>query len=104
MKVICPASTECLLEDCPHIFPHPVHPGCQLHCFAGDGCVLFTEIEQVPTPFILRTKGQKVNDDSPMAITAMLLDADGGGWKHEAIRRIGEWLRTQLGDGVTILS
>lgn len=47
----------------------------------------FVEVEQPSSPFVFRLKL------SGTSIVATLLEADGGAWKIEAIKRIAEWLR-----------
>lgn len=55
----------------------------------------FTEIDQPESPFILR-----VNDNCEVG----LFEADGGAWRHEAMRGIKAYLETQLGEEYTIIA
>lgn len=55
----------------------------------------FTEIEQVESDFIFRVK------EGPMCA---IFEADGGAWRNEAMKRIKEYLRKELGDEITILA
>lgn len=55
----------------------------------------FVEIDQVESDFIFRVK------EGPMCA---IFEADGGAWRNEAIRRIKEYLREQLGDEIVILA
>lgn len=55
----------------------------------------FTEIEQVESEFIFRVK------DGPQCA---IYEADGGAWRNEAMKRIKEYLRKELGDEITILA
>lgn len=55
----------------------------------------FTEINQVESSFIFRVK------EGPMCA---IFEADGGAWRNEAIKRIKEYLREQLGDEIIILA
>ncbi len=60
----------------------------------------FPEVLQPASPFVLRIKGEK--DAAP---TIALFEADGGAWKIDAIRTIGEWLEDQLvGLNVSIIA
>lgn len=62
----------------------------------------FPEISQPESPFLLRL--DQADDDGTPVPKAMLMEADGGAWRAEAIRRIGEWLRAKLGDEVTVIA
>lgn len=55
----------------------------------------FTEIDQVESSFIFRVK------EGPLCA---IFEADGGAWRNEAIKRIKEYLRVQLGDEIVILA
>lgn len=55
----------------------------------------FTEINQVESSFIFRVK------EGPLCA---IFEADGGAWRNEAIRRIKEYLRVQLGEEIVILA
>lgn len=55
----------------------------------------FTEIEQVESEFIFRVK------DGP---ACAIYSADAGAWRNEAMKRIKEYLRKELGDEITILA
>jgi hypothetical protein len=58
----------------------------------------FLEIDQPASKFVYRMKQA---DDS---IHCALIEADGGNWKLEAIKRIREWLRERLPEGTIILA
>lgn len=55
----------------------------------------FEEVDQPKSPFVVRVR---------KGGTAALFTADGGTWRPEAIRSIGEYLREELGEGVLVLS
>jgi len=54
----------------------------------------FQEIEPVPVQYLLRA------NDGPRWV---LIEADGGKWKYEAKRRVAEWLKANLPNGVLVL-
>lgn len=55
----------------------------------------FTEIEQVESDFIFRVK------EGPLCA---IFEADGGAWRNEAMKRIKDYLRAELGDEIIILA
>lgn len=55
----------------------------------------FTEIEQVESDFVFRVK------EGP---ACAIYEADAGAWRNEAMKRIKEYLRAELGDEITILA
>lgn len=61
----------------------------------------FPEVEQPISNFVLRLQQQKSGEE--YSATAMLLEADGGAWRREAIANVGEWLRERLPE-MTILA
>lgn len=58
----------------------------------------FLEINQPASRFVYRLKQ---TDDG---ISCALIEADGGNWKLEAIKRIRDWLRINLPEGTVILA
>jgi hypothetical protein len=58
----------------------------------------FLEIDQPASKFVYR---MKQTDDG---ILCVLVEADGGNWKLEAIKRIRDWLRMKLPEGTVILA
>ncbi|WP_425154735.1 hypothetical protein [Candidatus Palauibacter sp.] len=52
----------------------------------------FLEVPQPASPFVLRLR------EGSGGIEAALFEADGGAWRHEAIRSIGDYLETALDD------
>jgi len=57
----------------------------------------FTEVDQVSAPHVLRVRC--VREELEIAI----FEAGGGQWKNEAITKIKEWLREEIGEDVKIL-
>jgi hypothetical protein len=62
----------------------------------------FPEIDAPESPFIVRIKQSE--DPRTPGVFASISESDGGAWRVAAIARIGEYLRAELGDGVTILA
>ncbi|MHC1697751.1 MAG: hypothetical protein AB9919_06785 [Geobacteraceae bacterium] len=58
----------------------------------------FLEIDQPPSKFVYRMK------QAEDGILCALIEADGGNWKLEAIKRIRDWLRIKLPEGTVILA
>lgn len=54
----------------------------------------FTEVNQPDSPFVIRFKEGK---------QAAIFEADGGAWRVEAVRRIGEYLQTALADSNVVV-
>lgn len=58
----------------------------------------FLEIDQPSSKFVYRLKQEGAG------ILCALIEADGGNWKLEATKRIRDWLRVHLPEGMTILA
>lgn len=58
----------------------------------------FSEVTQPESPFILRLKP----GPSGGGVGVMLIEADGGAWKREAITSVAEWLRANV-EGVKVI-
>ncbi|OPY14679.1 MAG: hypothetical protein A4E69_01062 [Syntrophus sp. PtaB.Bin138] len=58
----------------------------------------FLEIDQPASRFVYRMK------QTDSGIACALIEADGGNWKLEAIKRIRDWLREKLPEGSVILA
>jgi len=58
----------------------------------------FLEVDQPASNFVFRIKK---GDDGPKAT---LFEADGGVWTLEAIKRVRDWLKVNVPEGVTILA
>lgn len=57
----------------------------------------FIEIDQVETPFVIRARS------GPNGVPVLaIIEADGGKWKLDAVKRIAEWLREKLPEGKII--
>jgi hypothetical protein len=62
----------------------------------------FPEIEQPASDYLLRMQQKQVGDT--LAAQARLIEADGGAWRAEAVRRIGTWLRERLPAGTVVIA
>jgi hypothetical protein len=60
----------------------------------------FNEIQQPPSEFVLRLRSAKDGDMPQVA----LFEADGGAWKNEAVKRIGEWISFRTEGKVLIIA
>ena len=60
----------------------------------------FREIQQPRSKFILRLRSGKDTEKPALA----LFEADGGAWKLDAVRHIAAYLRTAIGDAVTVIA
>ncbi len=64
----------------------------------------FPEIELDPVPYLLRFRNTRSGGDEQIAPLVTLFECDGGWWKVDAVRKIAEFLREQLGDKVSVIA